>query len=138
VVTARPGPQATERSYPILTLIEPFCPRARSHDTDGRAGTITEDPGLISVADAAVRLGVSAAEIRVRIAVGQLVGILDGGELKLPVDQPALEGAAEVVILTRQEALDILAAVELARNRLGTVDLLNVAYELIARRMLGS
>jgi hypothetical protein len=93
---------------------------------------------LISVADAAVRLGVSAAEIRVRIAVGQLVGILDGGELKLPVDQPALEGAAEVVILTRQEALDILAAVELARNRLGTVDLLNVAYELIARRMLGS
>jgi len=96
------------------------------------------DPGLITVAEAAIRLGVTAAEIRVRIDLGQLVGILDGGELKLPVDQPALEGADEPVMLTRQEALSVLAALELARRRLGTVDLLNDAHELITRRMLGS
>jgi len=90
--------------------------------------------GLISVTDAAHRLGVTGPQVRALIDRGELVGILESGELKVPVDQPALE-ACEIVTLSRPDAVNMLAAIELAKHRLGTVDYLDAAHEIMSRAL---
>jgi hypothetical protein len=48
------------------------------------------EPTLISVTEAAHQLGVTGVEIFNRGDRGELVGVVDGGLVKIPVDQPAL------------------------------------------------
>ncbi len=47
-------------------------------------------PTLISVTEAAHQLGVSGVDIFNRVDRGELVGVIDEGLVKIPVDQPAL------------------------------------------------
>ena len=47
-------------------------------------------PTLISVTEAAHQLGVSGVDIFNRVDRGELVGVIDDGLVKIPVDQPAL------------------------------------------------
>jgi len=85
---------------------------------------------LISVTEAAHRLGVTGPQVRALIDRGELVGIMESGELKLPADQPALE-ACETVTLSRPAVMSVLAAIELAKHRLGTVDYLDAAHQIM-------
>jgi hypothetical protein len=98
---------------------------------------MSEAEPFISVTEAAHRLGVTGVEVFERVASGELVGLIDDGGTKLPVDQPALQPADQVT-LTRKEALDVLAALELARARLGTVDFLDDAHQVMTRSILNA
>ena len=50
--------------------------------------------------------------------------------MKVPVDQPGLD-ACEAVTLSRPAAVNVLAAIEFAKHRLGRVDYLDAAHEIM-------